>query len=188
MPQLSADPALADNAFQDTLRLLEFGKPVGYWRISLIDGGGDVLVSDERGSSPDGELSIQPADYRKQEDTFIATWSGPASLVIQGNPVNFQQQLMDDAVLELTFQILEADVSHASLAMGEGKLDITEKIASLSGTGWQTSRIRLSCFADLGARLESMAAPLVITAEGSLKLQITSALLNSGSFEDGCEL
>jgi hypothetical protein len=33
-----------------------------------------------------------------------------------------------------------------------------------------------------------MAAPLVITAEGSLKLQITSALLNSGSFEDGCEL
>ena len=54
--------------------------PAGAWRMHLADNGGAAYVSDGRGQSPDGALSIAPADRAVQEDTLLATWVGPARL------------------------------------------------------------------------------------------------------------
>ena len=188
LPELSVDPALADNAFHNTAHLVESGKPVGNWRIRLTDGGGETLIANERGASPQGLLEIHPADHEKQEDTFIATWRGPASLVIDGEPANIQQPENQKVVLELSYQVIEADGSNANLAMGQGKLALDGQLESKAGTGWQTSRIGLSCFVEPGAERQPLAGPLVITAQGSLQLQVKSVLLKIDSVEAGCTL
>ena len=188
LPVLSEDPALADNVFDRTARLIESGKPVSNWRIKLKDKSGEILISDERGTSPEGLLEMHPADYKKQEDTFIATWHGPASLIIVGKPANFQQLANERGVLELTYQVMESDGSKASLAIGQGTLDLTGPFESRAGAGWQTSRILLSCFVEMGASMDSLTEPMVITAEGAMKLQMTSAHFIADGVGADCNL
>jgi len=188
LSELSEDPVLADNAVNKSVHLIEFGKPVNSWRIKLADEGGETLISDERGRSPEGRLEMHPADYKRQEDTFVATWSGPASLLVYGEPEDLSKLAGESGVLELTYQITEAEVSNVSLAMGQGKLDFTGQFQSNSGAGWRTSRIGLSCFIEQGAQLESVTEPLVVTVEGALQLQVTSALIKADGSEAGCNL
>jgi beta-glucosidase len=188
LPVLSEDPALADNVFNNTVRMIEFGKPVSNWRIRLKDKGGDILISDERGTSPEGLLQIEPADYKRQEDTFIATWDGPASLIIEGDPASIQQLANQNGVLELSYQVMESNGGKASLAIGQGALDLTGALESRAGAGWQTSRILLSCFVETGAGENSLGEPMVITAEGAMKLQLTSAYLVADSDGADCNL
>lgn len=82
---------------------------------------------------------------------------------------------------------MDATVENASLAVGQAKLDIAEQLNSQSGTGWQTSRIRLSCLDEPDDRMESANELLAITADGTFKLQITSAKLLADDGEASCD-
>ncbi len=159
--------------------LIARGKTTGSWQLVLRDANGETVVSDSHGTSPSGNLAVTPPDNQAHTDTFIATWNGPASLVVKGPPENFQPITMGGQVLEVIYKVMEADVSQASLSMGqpEAAMDITEQLNAKTTEGWQTSRIRLSCFADLGARMSSMSEPVIITVAGTLRLQVTSARL-----------
>ena len=128
-----------------------------------------------------------PADNEIQEDTFIASWNGSASLVIEGPPADLQQQVSEDQVLQIIYRVISSDLSKASLLMGQGALDVTTKLNAQSAGAWQTARVRLSCFADLGTPMTAVTEPLVITAEGSMKLQITSAKLTTAGGTGDCE-
>jgi beta-glucosidase len=185
---LSEDPGLSVMDQDNSVELIARGKTTGTWRLNLRDADGGTNIMDIRGTSPTGQLEVVPADNKIQEDTFIASWNGSASLVIEGATVNFQQQVKADQVLEITYRVISADVSKASLAMGQGVLDMTEQFMAKSATGWQTSRIRLSCFIEKGAQMDSITEPLIIAAEGSLKLQITSARLTTFSGMAACKL
>jgi beta-glucosidase len=188
LPILPEESGLPDDLEDLAGRIIELGDPGSYWRMNLQDEGGDNQLSEVRGASPTGHLTVFPADHKVQEDTFIATWSGLASLMIEGQPVSFQLQTNENQVLELNYQVLQADVTSASVAMGEGTLDLTAQLVAKSGTGWQTTHILLSCFVDQGAGMEMMARPLVITADGSLKLQVASARLAANPGGADCDL
>jgi len=159
--------------------LITRGKTTDSWQLVLRDAGGESVVTDLHGSSPAGNLTVTPPDNQAPADTFVASWNGPASLVVKGEPENFQPITMGGRVLEVIYKVIEADVSQASLAMGQPQaaMDITEQLNTRTTEGWQTSRIRLSCFADLGAPMSSMSEPVIISVVGSLKLQVTSARL-----------
>jgi len=167
--------------------LIVRGKPSSGWQLGLRDAGGDATVADVRGTSPSGNLSVTPADEQIQEDTFIATWSGPASLVVKGTPEDFQRLADDGRVLEVIYKVIEADLSQASLAMDSAAMDITDQLNAKTADGWQTSRIRLSCFADQGAQMSAMSEPVIISAQGSLKLQVTSARIISFAGAATCD-
>mgnify|MGYP001820755995 FL=1 len=72
--------------------------------------------------------------------------------------------------------------------MGEGALDVTADLNAKSGEGWQTANISLSCFADLGTQMGSVIEPIIITAEGLLKLQITSVKLTVPGEIGDCDM
>jgi len=186
VPQLSEDPALSDDEIDRSVELITLGKAVGAWRMVLRDTAGQTNVTDVRGTSPTGQLEVVPADNEIQEDTFIASWNGSASLVIEGAAANFQQQVDEDQVLEIIYRVLSAEVSKASLAMGNGALDVTAPLNTKAGKGWQTSRTRLSCFVEQGTQMGSVTEPLIITAEGSLKLQIASVKLTTFDGASDC--
>jgi len=188
IPVLSEDAGLSDSDTNIEVDLIARGKTTGSWRLNLRDENGETSIADVRGLSPAGQLEVVPADNKIQEDTFIATWNGAASLVIAGEPTDFRQQVDGGMVLEMNYKVMEADVSLASLAMGQGVLDLTAQFMAKSAAGWQTSRVRLSCFAENGAQMDSISEPLVIAVEGSLKLQIASAKLTTFDGTAGCDL
>ena len=109
-------------------------------------------------------------------------------MIIEGQPENFQPQASDNQALELNYQVLQADVTTASVAIGEGTLDLTAQLVAKSAAGWQTAHIPLSCFIAQGASMEMITRPLVITANGSLKLQVASARLVTNPVGANCDL
>jgi len=159
--------------------LIARGKTTDSWQLVLRDASGESIASDFHGASPSGNLTITPADNEMHTDTFIASWTGPASLVVKGPAENFQPLADDGRVLEVIYKVMDADLSQASLAMGQpgAAMDVTDQLHAKTTEGWQTSRIRLACFADLGAPMSAMAEPVIISVVGSLKLQVTSARL-----------
>lgn len=159
--------------------LIVRGKPSDSWQLVLRDTHGEVTINASNGASPSGNLTVEPPDAEAHADTFIASWTGPASLVVKGAAEDFQPLSDAGRVLEVIYKVMEADVSRASLAMGqpEAAMDITEQLNAKTTEGWQTSRIRLSCFADLGAQMSSMSEPVIISVVGAVKLQVTSARL-----------
>jgi beta-glucosidase len=188
LPLLSEDPELAVDATKGAGRFIDFGDPVGSWRMILRDEGDNDYINDARGVSRGGHLTVVPADHEIQEDTFILTWTGPASMVIDGPRANFQRDASADHVLELNYQVLETASGSVTLAMGKGELELAEQFASKFGEGWQSSHIRLSCFIDQGTNIESVTEPLIITAEGSLRLQISSARIVANPVNADCKL
>ncbi len=188
VPELSEDPALSDDEIDSSVEFITLGKAAGAWRVVLRDSAGQTNVTDVRGASPAGQLEVTPADNKIQEDTFIASWNGPASLVIQGEPADFQQQVSEGQVLQIVYRVISADLSVASLAMGQGALDVTEQLNAQSSGGWQTAHIGLACFAEAGTRMTAVAEPLVINVEGTMKLQVTSAKLTTFAGTDGCTI
>jgi len=185
--QLSEDPGLSGMDKDNSVELIARGKTTGHWRLKLEDAGGGTNITDVRGTSPAGQIEVVPADNKIQEDTFIASWSGSASLIIEGPVANFQQQVEEDQVLEIIFRVISADVNKASLAMGQGALDVTGQVNTLAAADWQISRTRLSCFIEKGAQMDSITEPLVIAAEGSLKLQIASVKLTTFDGAANCD-
>lgn len=187
VPVLPEDPGLSDIDIDTSVDLIALGKTTDGWRMHLRDAEGDTNVTDVRGKSPAGQLEVVPADNKIQEDTFIASWNGSASLVIEGEAADFQAQLNEGQVLEIVYKVIAADVNKASLAMGQGAMDVAARFNTGPAAGWQTARIPLSCFVEQGAQMSAMNEPLIIAAEGSLKLQITSVKLTSYSGTTSCE-
>ena len=138
--------------------------------------------------SPSGVLSVSPADNVMQEDTFLATWTGPARLFIDGPRVNLQRETNGDLVLVLNYRVIKANMSRALLSMSDGAIDVTTTLSSLAGEEWRTSHVKLSCFAESGANMESVGIPLMLTVEGQLEIQIASAMLTANPGKADCEL
>jgi beta-glucosidase len=184
---LSEEPGLTDIDIDNSVEFIARGKTTGNWRMHLRDAQGDTNVTDIRGTSPAGQLEVEPADNKIQEDTFIASWNGSASLVIEGEAADLQTQVNEDQVLEIIYKVIAADLGKASLAMGQGAMDVTGQLNAKSAAGWQTARIPLSCFVEQGAQMSAMREPLVIAAEGSLKLQITSVKLTTYNGTANCD-
>jgi beta-glucosidase len=187
VPALSEDPGLSEDEVNSSIELITLGKAVGDWRMVLRDADGQTNVTDVRGVSPAEQLEVVPADNEIQEDTFIASWNGSASLVIEGPPADLQQQVSENQVLQIVYRVISSDLSKASLAMGQGALDVTANLNAQSAGGWQTARVRLSCFADLGTQMTAVTEPLILAAEGSMKLQITSAKLITAGDTGDCD-
>jgi beta-glucosidase len=188
VPVLAEDAGFAEDPSLQVRRFFEHGDPVGAWRLYLADSGGAAYVSDARGQSPDGFLSVAPADLAVQEDTLIATWVGAASLRLEGQATDLRPEAGQKLALELQYQVLQADVSTVTLAIQQGVLDVTAALVSKTGTSWQTSTIDLACFVDRGADLASVTNPVTIGAEGALVLQLGSARLVPSNGEPGCGL
>ena len=169
--------------------LIARGQTADAWQLVLRDAGGETVVNEFHGTSPTGNLVVTPSENEIQTGTFIASWNGPASLVVKGTAEDFQPLADDRRVLEFIYKVIEADLSQASLAMDkpQAAMDITEQLNAKTTEGWQTSRIRLSCFADRGAQMSSMSEPVIIFVAGSLKLQVTSARIVTFTGSVACD-
>lgn len=171
---------------------VEYGDPVGIWRMFLRDGAGDTRFGDSRGVSAAGNLQATPADRQAQEDTILLTWTGAASLVVDGLPTDFAAATAKLGAMELSYRVVEYHGGTVALAMGaadrRGTLDVTREIAEQAGSGWRTARIGLSCFEERGAAMASISEALVISAGGALQLQVAGARVIADPGDARCGL
>lgn len=177
---LAEDSGLSDTEATSTGILVAFGDPVGDWSLMLEDAGGKTRIGDSDGSSGGGLLSVVPADREVQEDTIVLTWSGDASLIIEGRAVDLVREANGDMVLQIDYQVISAASTAVSISMGQGtdrrvSLDVSSQVRAAAGEGWQTSLIRLSCFEEMGLNMASVSEPLVISSDGPMILQLASA-------------
>jgi beta-glucosidase len=186
--ELSENPDIVIEAGSSAGRIIEYGDPVGSWRMILRDGGESTYITDVRGVSQSGALSVVPADLEIQEDSLILSWTGPASMVIDGPRANYMHHADEDQVLELTYQVLESGAENVSISVGGGEVELSGQFAGRVGMGLQTSHISLACFIKQGADLDSVTEPLMITADNSLKLQIMTVRLVASPRDGDCEL
>jgi beta-glucosidase len=185
---LPEDPGFAEDPALQARRFIEYGDPVGAWRLHLADSGGEAYVSDGRGQSPDGALSVAPADREVQEDTLMATWAGPGRLLLDGPAADLRPREGENLALELQYEVLDSELTRASLALAQAELDVTVALTAAAGAGWRTSTLRADCFGEQGADLAAVTRPLTLSVEGSLALRIGSAKLVAAPPGASCEL
>jgi beta-glucosidase len=193
LPALPEESGLSDVPSEERGRFIAFGDPVGEWALLLGDDGGQVAVGDSRGTSSSGVLTAKPADREVQEDSLELAWTGPAHVVIAGPPTDFERESNGDMAIALEYRVLQAGEGSASLQMANspevfGSIDAGEAFAAQAGGGWQTRLVRLACFAEQDVDMRSIAAPLVITGDTGLKLQIARAELRANPGDAACSL
>jgi beta-glucosidase len=174
-------------------QILIDGNPAGRWRVKLDDDAGSLGFEDLRGASAAGNLTMQPADGKVQDDTLLLSWDGKASFSITGPAVDLSVESASGAALELVYQVLDANVDSVTVQMGSDSsasvsLDVKDDLAKNVGAGWRKSLISLSCFADQGLRIESVTEPLIISADGALTLQLATVQIVANPGGANCQL
>jgi beta-glucosidase len=184
---LDAGAAAARTSF------IAFGDPVGEWSMLLRDGDGETPIGDSRGASAGGLLSAAPADRDAQEDSLLLSWTGEANLIVSGRPADYERESNGDMAIALEYRVLgytggEASIQVANSAEAFGSVDARAAFGDQAGGDWQTQLIKLSCFAEQGVDMRAVAAPLVITADAGLELQLARAEIVANPGNAGCSL
>ncbi len=175
-------------ATQVPLQLLVHGKAVAPWRLVARDAEGETGLPDARGASPQGLVSVLPADFERQEDTLIATWTGPGSLVVLGGSLDPGSSTAIPA-LELRYRVLQPGAGAAGIALGQGsehRLELSDALNAQAGGDWRTVRIALRCFLGDGEVVASIDEPLHIYADAGLSLQLAEARWLRHAEDAGC--
>lgn len=193
LQELSEVSGLTETSESGTGTFVAFGDPAGAWGIFLRDAGSDTRVDDSRGVSANGGLSVAQADREVQEDTILLQWDGPASFVIAGRPVDLERESNGDMAMELVYRVVESGAGAASIGMvsaddAAGMIDVSSAFTEQAGGDWQSRLIKLSCFAEQGADMRSLVAPLVLNGDEGLVVQVESARVVANPGDAGCSL
>lgn len=190
---LPEESGLGGAASEGRGSFIAFGDAVGEWELLLSDDGGQIAIGDSRGSTTSGSLTARPADRDVQEDTLELVWAGPASMIIAGPPADFQRETNGDMALALEYRVLAVGEGDAVLEMASGpdesaSIDAGPAFRAQAGKGWQTRLIKLACFAEQNLDMQSIAAPLAITGDTGLELQIANAEISANPGDAACSL
>ena len=170
------------------------GDAVAPWRMVVRESGGATQITDAQTESASGAFLARSADRDAQEDTRILEWRDEAVFAIEGNPVDLSRQTNGDMAIEISYAVLSSEVGATTLGVGcagtlcEGAIEISEELRRAVDRGWQTSAVKLSCFADAGADMGQVTAPLVIRSAGPLEFQIADARIVSNTGDASCSL
>jgi beta-glucosidase len=191
--KLSEDPQLGNMAQSQSKNFLKAGEPVLPWRQTIKDSGGTVQVTSSRANSATGVVVMKSMDYLAQEDSRLFNFSGDAIIAIEGEPVDISRESNADMAIEMQYQVIGNVEANAIMSIGcgencSGELDITKDLAQKANLGWQTSRIKLSCFADKGANMAAVSAPFVLSISGILQVQLHALNIVSNQGDASCSL
>lgn len=181
--------AVAD-ASDATTQFLQAGDAVQPWQMTATDAGGTATILAPQSQSPLGVLSAHAADDLAQEDTVILSWSGPATVKLEGAPIDLARQSNGDMALAIEYRVLEpaSGVVEFGLKSTNSAPDfVPAPSLQTDNTGWQTGYIKLSCFTNQ-VDMNHLNQPLIIKSEDSLTLQIRTLKLVSNQGQAGCTL
>lgn len=190
---LSEDAQLGDMAQSQSKNFFKAGEPMLPWRLTMQDSGGTVQVTSSKANSATGVIVMKSLDYMAQEDSRLFTFSGDAVLSIEGEPVDISRESNADMAIELQYQVIGDMSAKTTLGIGcgencKGELDISKDLGKKVNQGWQTSRLKLSCFAQKGTDMTAVNAPFILDVFGTLQIQLSAIQIVSNQGDASCSL
>lgn len=196
------DDTLADNlseegiAVQQTGRVLEIfrQRPLEPWHIEIEGNKNDRLIVNDNIASA-STVSISSVDRNVQEDARRVRWNGQGegyvALATRDRQVLIDY-LREQGELVVDIKVDQVEAAEVFLRVGCGPscnsdLDITAQIRDLEGKGWQTLRVPLSAFPDVGSNFglvlppaeffNLVLAPFGLVTSGALDLTFSNVLI-----------
>lgn len=193
LASLSEDSMLSESDLQSTGSFLKTGDPVPPWRLVIRDSGGTVQVTNARAVSATGALEVSAQDHQAQEDTSVFVWNDSATMSVEGSALDLSRESNGDMALQIEYSVAGEAVGNTSFSIVcgvdcAGSLNMTDQLSAKLGMGWQTARIKLSCFADQGADMTAVTRPFQVNADGPLNMQMGSIELVSNQGDASCVL
>lgn len=148
------------------------------------------MVDGPDASSSDGQVSLTLDDRDVQDDSRRISWSGTGVLSVEGAPV----ALGENSILQISYMVTGRGEGPVSFAMAcgegcEGSIDVTAGIRWAESKDWQNAELPLSCFAEAGADLSAITAPLVISGSPGLEIWLDDVTVAGEASDDmACEL
>ena len=172
------DPKLDVAAAIDVNLLIGAGKAAGPWALNLSDKAGSRTVTTSAASSMGGAISMSTVDLSAQEDGRRFAWTGDASLSVDGPAADFTRQLNNAFALRLDVRP-EAVSGPLKLSFAGIALDIAPLLRGLPAGRLATLKVPLRCFADAGAKVQSVATPLRLSAATGTVLALKAATVEA---------
>ena len=144
------------------------GGDAGPWHWSAAEGVTNTPLYDER---------------RPGARALRFAGGGDGAVRLEGDdPLDLTRESNGNLALALDLAVLAAPSGPVRLAMGcgedcTGAVDLTGLLAGLPPDEWRTVRVRLRCFAEKGADMARIDAPLHLSTRGSFALGLASVQL-----------
>jgi beta-glucosidase len=134
------------------------------------------------GRAANGRIAIEVFDHRVQEDARRTVWSGSSDAsdqfgILSDEPLDLSRWLVRGGVLEMELRLASTAAGNVMIRMQcgedcEGPIDITPLLADTALDEWFSLAIPLSCFDEAGADIERVSAPMLISSDGALTLDV----------------
>jgi len=188
VPTLSEESGVSDTG-SSVDRYFVDGRFVAPWALMLNDAGGQNKPNAESSAvSPRGGVTMRVIDDLAQESgrQFIFSGNGPANAQIWGTGIDLTRQSNGEMALSFRYRVDQAPQGPVVLSVDQGHLDVTDLMRRAPLGQWQTVKIRLSCFADAGARLGAVETPFQIRSSAALTVSVSEIRLASNENDTIC--
>ncbi|PZQ24165.1 MAG: 1,4-beta-D-glucan glucohydrolase [Sphingopyxis macrogoltabida] len=179
VPTLSEKPGIDIASILNVENFFSGGRARSPWTLSITDAGGSRQVESGAIDSSYGLLKTRSVDVAAQEDGKSFAWTGPASLRLSGPNADMTRQLNNSFALRIDWRIDTAGSGPATLSFGAATVDLAARIAAAPVGTVETVKIPLRCFADAGADLARVDAPLAIGGDAGLALTLVGARIEA---------
>ena len=180
---LSEDPRIDLSEALNLEHYFAAGRTLDPWRMTISDGGGSRAVVAGVAASSTNVVTTRPVDVAAQEDSRMVVWSGPGSVSIDGPAVNLDRQLADGRALVLDLIVDRSPTGPVTLSLGDTQLQIT---SDLGKVGPVILSLPLRCFAQHGAKMNSISNVTRIATNGPLGLTFRSVQLAPADVSQRC--
>ncbi len=189
VPLLSEESGLPAGDDQPLGSWFAKGKTASAFAMQLVSGGANALVTVGPVTTPDGRLKTTVFDRNAQEDSRRFVWSGGGAASIEISsavPVDLLRESNGALAIEIDVRVdgIDATPVYLSQSCGEGcsgSLDLAPALRTLSGQGWQTVSVPLSCLAAKGVEMGRVTKPLKLTTAGKADLSISRIALGTSA-------
>nr|WP_229664684.1 glycoside hydrolase family 3 protein [Sphingomonas metalli] len=128
-----------------------------------------------------GAAVVARTDRRGQEDSLRISAKGPGSVAIeQATPIDLTRESNGQLSLILDYRVTAAPAGPVTLGMANaGKVATVPLTGALKPGDWATTAVPLRCFADRGIAMDKVTQPFILTAAGSLGIDISDVRIGS---------
>jgi len=159
------------------------GQPTNGWSIQLGDPENwSTSVTNRKGQSAGGKLSVEPYDYNDKGDALKLSWASSKELkgvfALYGSQIDFSAY---ENLVAIVFDIKIDVMPNKEVTVGmdcgypcRAELPIRATLKKLPKETWTQLPIPLNCFSTKGLDLKKVNGPVVISTDGKMIIEITN--------------
>jgi beta-glucosidase len=187
LAKLPEDSGSAGATVTDTRVFFAAGKPGSGWSWVASE---DTRVADvPSGVGVVGSVRMSATDHSVQEDARQIEWSGKGAASVglaSRTPISLQRETNGQLSVGFDSKVNTAPTSNVTLQMEcgpgcKGAVDLTKTFSAAKPGQWSHVKVPLACFANAGARMDSVTQAFALRSAGPFGVSIANVRLETGN-------